>query len=335
MNEISCKICGSQLTAFIKDIFDDRHGFIGRFDINRCANCGFGQTIPEIPEDKTGEIYTRFYPRKTTINLDTVKTQRVKLMSPVRRWLLGINNTAHYHIRKGTKVLDIGCGDCTSIREINAFGAEGYGIEPDKNIRELVAELKLNVHVGLFEEMPYPPNYFDFITMSQVLEHVHRPVDLLTSFQRVLKDKGQIIIGVPNADSRLRRKYGNRWLNWHVPYHINHFTSKSLYLLAERSGFQVRKIRTYTPNLWVDLQTKLVNYHIEEGVRVPFLNGETDMSFANNTELRPSRFQRMIDYIEQFSGFRALAQIVTLRLVDAMGFGESYLVVLEQKNLTL
>lgn len=332
MTPSACKICGGQLTGFINNIFDDRHGYPGRFDIYRCAACGFGQTVPEIPVDEIGEIYTRYYPRRNTIDLKAAQ-EPVKLLSPGKRWLMGVNNTAHYHITRGTRVLDVGCGDCTSIREINAFGAEGYGIEPDRNIRVLVDALQLKVHIGLFHEIPYPEHFFDFVTMSQVLEHIHDPVELLSSFRRILKDDGKIIIGVPNMDSRLRRQYGARWLNWHVPYHLNHFSRRSLQLLAAKSGYEVVKTLTYTPNLWVDLQIKLANYPVQEGVRVPFFNGEPEPSDLPGHAGGRSIRRNLEDFINRRMGYLRHLKILALRAIDAAGVGESLLVFFEkQKN---
>lgn len=328
MNE-SCKICGGHLSPFIKNIFDDRHGYPGRFDVLRCETCGFGQTVPEIPEDKIGEVYTNYYPRKNIIDIEAIKSQPLSIMSPLKRWWMGVNNTAHYHIRSGTRVLDVGCGDCASIREINAMGSEGYGIEPDQNVRPVVEALGLKVHIGLFHDIPYPDNYFDYITMSQVLEHIHDPIELLKSFRRILKDDGQIIIGVPNVDSRLRKKYGSRWLNWHVPYHINHFSGKSLNLLAEKSGYKVTGVRTYTPNLWVDLQKRLASYSVREGIRVPFFNGEDDSTHETGSpgttsmHIAKELFRSLLRRLN-------LLNILFLRLIDAAGSGESYLVFLKK-----
>jgi SAM-dependent methyltransferase len=345
----SCKICGNRTAPFLRDLFDDRHGYPGKFDIYRCEECGFCQTLPEIPEDKIGEVYTRYYPRKNLVNIEDIKRQSINLLPERRRWWMGVNNTAHYHIKAGTRVLDIGCGDCTSIREIKALGAEGYGIEPDENIRPIVDALGLNVHIGLLNEVPYPDKFFDFITMSQVLEHIHNPIELLKSLRRILKDGGQVIIGVPNVDSRLRKKYGIRWLNWHVPYHINHFSRRSLYILAKNSGYSVRKALTITPNLWVILQHKMLKFPVGEGVRVPFLNGEPEYPEPitppqEPTPIlppRPGRLRRLAARLKArlearttpyYDRWRDLSQLALLRAIDLAGGGESYLVFLEKKK---
>jgi SAM-dependent methyltransferase len=334
MAEHRCKICGASPLLFLKDIFDDRHGYPGQFDIYRCNTCGFGQTVPEIDEDIIGEIYTKYYPRKNIISLETLQNHPVKISPFLKRWWMGVNNTAHYHIKKGTKVLDIGCGDCTSIREINAMGSEGYGIEPDQNIRSVVDTLGLKVHVGLFHEIPYSDKYFDYITMSQVLEHIHNPIELLTSFRRILKDDGQVIIGVPNIDSRLRKKYRHRWLNWHVPYHLNHFSRGSLVILANRSGYTIKKIKTYTPNLWIDLQKRLFYYPIQEGKKVPFFNAETEPESERPSKERGKGIHYFFNkyFLEnhRFLRYFQLMNIPVLRINDALDRGESYLVFMEK-----
>ncbi len=227
-------------------------------------------------------------------------------------------------MKKGVKVLDIGCGDCTSIREINASGAQGYGIEPDLNIRPIVDLLGLNVHVGLYHEMDYPEKFFDYITLSQVLEHIHRPHELLIALKDSLKDTGQLILGVPNIDSRLRKKYAGRWLNWHVPYHINHFSVESIKRLVAGSGYKIRSIRTYTPNMWVLLQQKMLRYPLKEGYRVPFFNGESEPAEYQAADRLMARVQsRILRFLP--------LDVLFLRAIDFMGAGESLLIIIEKK----
>jgi len=352
MYSFNCKICGQTVNLLLKNLFDDRHGYPGKFDIYRCSACGFCQTNPEIPEDRIGDIYTQYYPRKSIIDVESLKKQSVQLPSKKAMWLEGVDNTAHYHIKSGTRVLDIGCGDCTSIREINAMGAEGYGVEPDRNIKPIVDALGLNVHLGLFFEIPYQDNFFDYITMSQVLEHIPDPIELLKSLRRILKDGGQVIIGVPNVESRLRKKYGARWLNWHVPYHINYFSRRSLHTLAEKSGYRVSKTLTITPNLWVILQHKMLKFPVGEGVRVPFFDVEPEYQEPTPLPLppaRPGKRRRLVArlkarathyYVTWIKGKtihyydRGIywSHLFFLRAVDLAGGGESCLVFLEKKK---
>ena len=321
MLSVVCKICASRATLFLDDLFDDRHGYRGRFQIYRCIRCGFGQTSPEIPQHQIADLYTDYYPRKN-LSIEELKIRPLRIRSSLVRWCQGINNTAHYHIPKTVgenrrRVLDIGCGDCTSLREIELLGCEAYGIEPDANVHTIARTFNLKVHIGALSELPFPDNFFDYITMSQVLEHIHQPVVFLQTVMRVLKNDGKLIIGVPNIDSRLRRLYGKQWLNWHVPYHLGHFSRKSLFRLAERSGYKIVKLRTYTPNLWVDLQCRLAAYPLEEGKPVPFFNGLPE---PNGKPFVWSRWK------DPYAALR----ILFLRLVDACRFGESFLVILKK-----
>lgn len=333
MQAIDCKICGSRSVIFLKDVFDDRHGYPGRFDIYRCGECGFCQTLPEIPADRIGEIYSKYYPRKALIDVETVKNRPVRLPSGKERWLKGTNNSAHYHIKAGSRVLDIGCGDCSSILEINAMGAEGYGIEPDTNIKPLVDALGLNVHVGLFDDIPFPERFFDYITLSQVLEHIHDPVALLSALRRVLKKDGEVIIGVPNVDSRLRKKYAGRWLNWHVPYHINHFSRKSLEVLARRSGYRVKRTQTITPYFWLVLQYKMLKFPVGEGVRVPFFNGEPETPACEDGGGLIRRLsEKLTARFNSVQKYKYMMELLSLRAADMAGLGESYLVFLEARD---
>jgi SAM-dependent methyltransferase len=323
MVPVVCKICASRATLYLDDLFDDRHGYRGRFQIYRCTRCGFGQTSPEIPQDQIADLYTHYYPRKN-LSIEELNVRPLRMRSSFVRWCQGVNNTAHYHIPKRgrdtrRRVLDIGCGDCTSLREIELLGCEAHGIEPDGNVHGIAKTFNLKVHIGALSELPFPDNFFDYITMSQVLEHIHQPVMFLHSVMRVLKNDGQLIIGVPNIDSRLRRLYGKQWLNWHVPYHLGHFSRTSLYRLAERSGCKIVKLRTCTPNLWVDLQCRLAAYPVEEGKPVPFFHGVPE---PNREHVVWARWKHR---------FRAL-RIPFLRLVDACRFGESFLVIFKKRT---
>ncbi|MBI4407880.1 MAG: class I SAM-dependent methyltransferase [Candidatus Kerfeldbacteria bacterium] len=262
MSGFTCKICGQSSTLLYENLFDDRYGYPGKFSVYRCSTCGFGQTDPLLTPAALGKLYTDYYPRKN-ITVDEVRrsvTWRPGTLARWKRWLQGVNNTCHYHVTPNSKVLDIGCGNGASLLDIQAQGAEAVGTEEDRNVEPIAKALHLQIHFGDVSTSTYADQSFDFITMSQLLEHIPDPAAFLKRVSQKLKPTGQIIMSFPNIDGWNRRHSGRRWINWHIPYHINFFTPKSIRLLADQSGLKLMSLQTITPNVWVQLQS-LANRH--------------------------------------------------------------------------
>jgi hypothetical protein len=54
----------------------------------------------------------------------------------------------------------------------------------------------------------------------------------------------RVWISCPNSESWLRRTFGRSWVNWHVPFHVSHFSSGTLrQLLAETRYKRSRSVR--------------------------------------------------------------------------------------------
>jgi hypothetical protein len=49
----------------------------------------------------------------------------------------------------------------------------------------------------------------------------------------------------------MRRLFGRDWINWHVPFHITHFSQDRLARLLDEAGFDVVSRQQITPALWV------------------------------------------------------------------------------------
>jgi SAM-dependent methyltransferase len=78
---------------------------------------------------------------------------------------------------------------------------------------------------------------FDLILARHVIEHVHDPVQLLSTWLRtLLAPGGSIYIEVPNLHSQTARLLGSKWPLWYVPRHLSHFTRQSLQAAIERAG---------------------------------------------------------------------------------------------------
>jgi 2-polyprenyl-3-methyl-5-hydroxy-6-metoxy-1,4-benzoquinol methylase len=100
------------------------------------------------------------------------------------------------------KVLDVGCGNGNSSRQIASLGFEVIGIDiSDKTIE---AANELNPYPNLrFENIAAEEldlnDKFDVIICSEVVEHINEPAPVIKSLKKLLKIDGILIVTVPNG----------------------------------------------------------------------------------------------------------------------------------------
>ncbi|MGO8126718.1 class I SAM-dependent methyltransferase, partial [Rhizobium ruizarguesonis] len=61
------------------------------------------------------------------------------------------------------------------------------------------------------------------IVLNQVIEHVPDPLAILAALRDRLNRGGRVVLAFPNTVSFHRKLWKERWINWHIPYHQNHF----------------------------------------------------------------------------------------------------------------
>ncbi len=326
---MTCKICQTKLELLHKDLFDDRYGFPGLFSVYVCPRCSFAQTLPEPSAAQLSAIYTDYYPRK---DISTAGVQRSAIFTPgwifqFKSWLMGTRNTCHYHVQTGQRVLDVGCGDGASLLDIQKAGAEAYGTEYDRNVEPIAQQLHLRIFFGNVKDASYPDNYFDTITMSQLLEHISDPISFIYSLKRLLKPGGQIIMAFPNRLGFNGKRSDRKWINWHIPYHLNFFSRKSLEILAQKTGLTLSSIRTYTPNVWLQLQTMNTAYPAKMGVPSPVWMPLAKAQTIDQTSQQPIWKRKVRTGLAMLHSY---GRIPLTRWQDAIGQGDSFLVVLEK-----
>ncbi|MGD2170988.1 MAG: class I SAM-dependent methyltransferase [Gammaproteobacteria bacterium] len=318
-----CPVCLATEVSSYRQIFDDRFGHPGKFELVRCAGCGHLMTHPPLIDDDLASLYGTYYPREN-ITTDQVlaAAEKVKLaFAGLRRWLMGVDNQGQYAGRPGEKMLDIGCGSGLSLLEANALGIEAWGIEADPNSQRFAAELGLRIHQGTLQDKPFEEMSFDLIVLNQVIEHIPEPDRTLEIIHKRLEPNGRVILIFPNVNSLWCRLSGLRWINWHVPYHQHHFTLASFTRMARRCGFRVTRSRTITPNGWTILQILANRHSIARGevnpmwqVKAPPSTGD---KAANKSAFAWKKILRLPVLV--------LVGIVN-RLVDSVGYGDSLLV---------
>jgi len=313
----SCIICG-QPAAVERSLFDDRYGFPGQYDLHRCSHCGHRALATAMSSQEISDLYTRYYPRS---NFDVEAWSPPKDEGGLLAWWQGLRASAFRWVPPGVRVLDIGCGVGESLGYHRARGCDAHGVEADRNIERVAQRHGLNVKVGLFDADNYEPEFFDVVTLDQVIEHVTEPGAVLRGINRVLKEKGMLIVSTPNADGWGARLFSNRWIHWHTPYHLQFFSHASMARIAADAGFSLERHMTVTPSAWLDFQW---------GHLVTYPKAGTPSAYWSSAMRRslPQRIALKLLVVVNRLGINGLLT----RLMDALGCGDNIVYVLHKQQ---
>ena len=149
-------------------------------------------------------------------------------------------------------ILDAGCGD-----GINLFGLHQalkkhswdiqlFGI--DYNPLRVTRAQELDGVAGLLQGslscLPFSSETFDIILCNQVLEHIYDDLAALQEVNRILRQDGILILGVPNEGcllGRLRNQVFQPSI-LKTTDHFNFYSEKSLTEILEKAGFDIQRI---------------------------------------------------------------------------------------------
>jgi len=167
-------------------------------------------------------------------------------------------------------ILEIGCGDGRAMLQLASLGYAVKGIETDRNVEALARTLGLQVHIGTIESFDSNGERFDYIIANQLIEHIIDFESFFESCRALLKEDGTVIFSTPNGDSIYRKIFKKRWINWHIPFHQNIFTLRSLRLLFQKQKFRITHIHITTPTAWTLHQFHAIRYHAQRGIPDPY-----------------------------------------------------------------
>jgi 2-polyprenyl-3-methyl-5-hydroxy-6-metoxy-1,4-benzoquinol methylase len=147
-------------------------------------------------------------------------------------------------------LLDVGCNEGRGLEFYRSHGFSAEGLELNSKAAEVAREKGFTVYCTTLEDFT-TENKYDVVVLSNVLEHSLNPSSMLQHIHRLLNPNGRVWISCPSSQSWLRSAFGRFWINWHVPFHVVHFSPDTLRALLRESQFEVLNMRQETPALWV------------------------------------------------------------------------------------
>jgi 2-polyprenyl-3-methyl-5-hydroxy-6-metoxy-1,4-benzoquinol methylase len=264
-----CFICGWGCRIIMTGLFDDRFGAPGTYDIMQCQHCGLEQTWPRPSQSELNELYELFY-NWVGDRTNYASIRQWFLDSTLYRLWLTWDGDISFHLRRGTgRLLDVGCNEGRGLAFYASNGFQAEGLEINERAAAIARERGFQVHTMPLEKFN-PGKPYGVVVLSNVLEHALDPLAMLTQVRRLLSPQGQVWISCPNAASYWRQVFGRSWLNWHVPYHLWHFSPQTLREILIRANFHLVEMRTCTPALWL-AQSLCLKFGTKEGQKNKFV----------------------------------------------------------------
>lgn len=127
--------------------------------------------------------------------------------------------------------IDIGCG----LGDFLNYRKNTVGFDVNVSNVEFCRSIGLNAKKMELDKLDLPDDSIDSIIFDNVLEHIKEPTSIILEIYRVLKDNGNLVVGVPGVNGFNK-----------APDHEIYYTPENLDATFNRFGFKLIKM-IYTP----------------------------------------------------------------------------------------
>jgi SAM-dependent methyltransferase len=238
---ITCLLCGKEAVLAANNYNGYREG--DNFSIYHCDNCNTAFSYPRID---SGYIYDLIYRNGSKVPgydryykyFDTVKSLDHPLdylaESELESTYWGIReHLSKKQVKSAYKIIEIGSGLGYLTYSLNKEGYNAIGMdissEAVNKARENFGETY--VCADLAEYAKFHKEEYDFVILTELIEHVENPIIFLKYCMQMLKNRGEIILTTPNKTIFSKKIVWNTDL---PPVHIWWFSEESMrYIAAE------------------------------------------------------------------------------------------------------
>lgn len=239
-----CIVCNSEDFGFIlkkrgykvrgtyADLLSEKEYFL-----IRCKGCGLRFITPQDNGERSSELYSKDYFHGIRDEKFVYKLYLKSASSLI--WRIRARKVAKY-LKRGERILDIGCGWGDFLFHMEKKGYRGYGVDvSEEACRISRTKVKGIIRKGHVQDCNFPSDYFHVVTMWHVLEHIPDPIKVLQEIYRILKEDGHLIISVPNIECISFKIAKSKWQVLDFPRHLYHFSPSTLRFLLSNAGYNV------------------------------------------------------------------------------------------------
>ena len=231
----TCPLCGGQQLEHALTC-TDYYASGETFEVVCCVQCGFLMTQNAPVEAEIGKYYeTPDY----ISHSDTQKGLMNQVYHWVRQLMLSRKAALVKRISKISKgvLLDYGTGTGYFAHTMMKKQWQVKAIEKSPQARTFAKE-HFGLEVDAETELPhYPSDAFDVVTLWHVMEHIEHLNEMWKTLHKILKERGVLIVAVPNPDSYDAKKYKEWWAAYDVPRHLWHFRPSVIQQFGSKHGF--------------------------------------------------------------------------------------------------
>ncbi len=141
--------------------------------------------------------------------------------------------------KSGGTLLDVGAATGFFLNIASKRGFKVFGVEMSEFAAGIGRKAGLDVRQGSLREVKFPAEFFDIVTMFDVLEHMADPFAELQEVGRILKPGGLLVVNTPNGESFVGKVLKTKWYFIIPPEHLYYFSAKNLKKYLEKIGFEV------------------------------------------------------------------------------------------------
>jgi len=235
-----CNLCGSNNSEFL---------FTKNFyPIVRCRECSLTYANPD------GNVYLQDYYNEGFFKGEKEKFGYVDYYKEREYNIYNFNEywkKIKQYIDRG-RVLDVGCATGLFL-ECAGKNWQCYGLDVSEYASS-IAKDKIGATIETYQllEAPWQNDFFDLITMWDVLDHLSNPIEHLFKCYQLLNKKGLLILNVGDISALFAKIFGQKWYILIPPTHLYFFNARTIKAMLNKAGFDVFKIERC--GKWISLR---------------------------------------------------------------------------------